>query len=233
MRDEKSARNVALLQRSTLFAGLDAATLGKLADRARLCDFQAGAVIFRAGAPGESMMVVARGTVRITAMAPSARDVILTELDEGSVFGEIGLLDGAGRTADAHALTKCTLLVLERRELLKVLRGNPELAVALLGLLCARLRRSDARMMDLAFLPLPPRLARTLLRLASGSGEAGEKPGVRLANSQSELADMVGGARENVNRCLRAWQKDGLIGLDKGWIVLRNLDGLRAIAEAD
>lgn len=228
MEYDNSGRKIALLRRSALFERLDAATLQRLARRSLLRSFKPEEVIFRAGTPGESMMVVARGTVRITAMAPTSREVILTDLQAGDVFGEIGLLDGAGRTADAHALTQVSLLVLERRELLEVMRAEPDLAIALL---CARLRRSDARMMDIGFLPLPPRLARTLLRLSAGEGRVAGRPPEWLANSQSELADMVGASRENVNRCLRLWQSDGLIGLEKGWIVLRDIEALRGIAE--
>ncbi|OBY25682.1 MULTISPECIES: Crp/Fnr family transcriptional regulator [Leisingera] len=229
MTEESLAAKAALLAQSALFAGLDRTVLHGLAARAHLRRHEAGAQIFRCGSPGDSMMAIARGTVRISAMAPTARDVVLTDLNQGDVFGEIALLDGGGRSADAHALTNCTLLILERHAFLQVLQTAPDLAVRLIELLCARMRRSDERMMEIAFLQLPPRLARTLLRLASGGGA---RPAKRLAQSQSEIADMIGGSRENVNRCLRKWQKAGLIGLADGWIILLDPAGLARIAAA-
>lgn len=227
--DGQPTDKTALLAKSGLFSGLAGPVLGKLAARAHMRKYDAGTFVFRNGAPGDSMMVVAQGTVRISAMAPTARDVILTELGPGSVFGEIALLDGGGRSADAQALTRCEVLVLDRGALLSVMRGEPDLAAGLLQLLCARLRRAEERMMDFAFLQLPARLARTLLRLSSGGAAAAS----RLSLSQADLADMVGGSRENVNRCLRKWHNDGLIALKDGWIVLSDPPGLERVAQAD
>ncbi|WIY25829.1 Crp/Fnr family transcriptional regulator [Parasedimentitalea psychrophila] len=113
------------------------------------------------------------------------------------------------------------------------MKTAPNLAIRLLELLCARLRRSDERMMEFAFLKLPSRLARTMLRVSSSGEGAGARPTKRLSHSQSEISDMVGSSRENVNRCLHKWQRDGLLDLTKGWITLLNRDGLKRIAEAD
>lgn len=221
-----------LLARTTLFTGLERETLQNLARQAPFESFAAGDLIFRAGSLGEAMMVIASGTVRISALAPTARDVILTELGPGGVFGEIALLDGGERTADAHALTDCTALILERRAVFRVIRADPALALRLLELLCGRLRLADERMMDFAFRKLPPRLARMLLRISDG-GATDAEPASRLALSQSELADMVGSSRENVNRCLGKWQEDGLIELSDGSILFTDREGLRRRAEAE
>jgi len=232
MTDESLTAKAALLEQSALFAGLERTVLHGLAGRAHLRRYEAGGQIFRCGSPGDSMMAIARGVVRISAMAPTARDVVLTDLSQGDVFGEIALLDGGGRSADAHALTNCTLLILERHAFLQVLQTAPGLAIRLIELVCARLRRSDERMMEIAFLQLPPRLARTLLRISTGDSTGGAQPVKRLAQSQSEIADMIGGSRENVNRCLRKWKKAGLIDLADGRIILLDRAGLARIAEA-
>ncbi|NRB20917.1 MAG: Crp/Fnr family transcriptional regulator [Rhodobacteraceae bacterium] len=233
MTDESLSEKISLLEQSTLFAGLNGPTLSSLVAHAHLRKYMAGDLIFRDGSQGESMMVITQGVVRISAMTPTARDVILTELTQGDVFGELALLDGGTRSADAHAQTNCMLLILERRALLQVMKTAPNLAIRLLELLCARLRRSDERMMEFAFLKLPSRLARTMLRVSSSGEGAGARPTKGLSHSQSEIADMVGSSRENVNRCLHKWQRDGLLDLTKGWIILLNRDGLKRIAEAD
>ena len=88
-------------------------------------------------------------------------------------------------------------------------------------------------MMEIGFLQLAPRLARTVLRLSAGDEPDAARPVSRLSSSQSELANMVGSSRENVNRCLRNWQKGGLIDLADGWLIILEREGLRRIAEAD
>ena len=231
MSDADLGERIALLRNSDLFAELDSNTLRTLASRAYLRSYQANDLIFREGSEGDSMMVVAQGVVRIVVMAPTAREIILTEYKQGEVFGEIALLDGQSRTADARSQTNCKLLILERRDLLGVMNSTPTLAVSLLEMLCARLRRSNDRMMELAFLQLAPRLARTMLEISAGDTEGRSRKPKRLTMPQSDLANMVGSSRENVNRCLRRWQIDGLIDLNENGIVLLDQKGLARAAE--
>lgn len=229
---ENPDRKFALLCRCALFEGLSDPILRSLAESSVFRRFESGQPIFRSGSAGESMMIVAQGTVRISVLTPTARDVILTDIGEGEVFGEIAVLDGRGRTAEALALTKCQLLVLERRQLLKVIRAYPDLAIKLLELLCARIRTSDDRMMDFAFLQAPPRLARVLLQLSSQSVTAGGAPSKKIAQSQMELANMIGSSRENVNRCLSAWRLEGIVDLADGWVVILDRGALAEVAGA-
>ena len=140
------------------------------------------------------------------------------------MFGEIALLDGGTRSADAVALTKCTLIVFKRRAFTELLEGNPALVDAVLKLLCARLRTSDQRMAELAFSDLPTRLAKTLLARARRTSKGGR---LWLDDSQSALAGFVGGSRENVNRCLRRWVKANLIDLADRRITLLKPEALR------
>jgi len=222
-----------LLGQSFIFQALDDQSRADLASFAHVKRFAAGDIIFDMGTPGQSMMAIAEGTVRVSMPTPNARDVTLSELHAGDVFGEIALLDGGERSANVRALTNCTLVVLERRSLLEVLQRDPRLSIRLIELLCQRVRRSDERMMEIAFLGLPERLARLLLRVTVAAPGSVEKPLTKLSLSQSEIASMIGNTRENVNRCLRKWQKAELIELKSGWLIIRDRDGLEDIAEAD
>jgi CRP-like cAMP-binding protein len=94
-------------------------------------------------------------------------------------------------------------------------------------MLCARIRRSDERMADIAFFNLPVRLAKTLLNY-----EPGVRAGMKLSLSQSELAEMAGGTREKVNRCLREWQRQGIIELRNRWTIIRKPEALRGLVES-
>jgi CRP-like cAMP-binding protein len=143
------------------------------------------------------------------------------------VFGEIALLDGKPRSANATALTNCELIVLERRDVLPFLERNPAACMKLMELLCARVRRSDERMSDIAFFDLPARLAKTLLSYpAQAHGAA------KLSLSQRELAEMSGGTRENVNRCLRDWQRRGILELKDRWTIILKPEALRELVTA-
>ena len=205
-----------MLQRVALFAGLDEEALRSLATHAQRRRFAAGDTIFRIGEPGQSMMAVLAGTVRISAPSPDGKEIVLADLGTGEVIGEIALLDGKERSADAVALTNCDLLVLERRDMLGYLERHPSIAVKLLELLCERLRRTDQQIGEIAFLGLPTRLAKALMRLSGGAAQA------KLALSQRELGSMIGGTRESVNRCLREWHRRGFIQLEEGWIIIRD-----------
>lgn len=221
-----------LLKACTLFRALDDTAARQLASRSHRRRLKAGDVIFHIGSPGESLMAVAAGTVRISVPSTQGKEIVLADLEAGDVFGEIALLDGRERTADAVALTNCELLVLERRDVLAVLKAHPEVSLQLLAALCDRLRRADEQLGEIAFLDLPMRLAKVLRRASRGNASAGSAAPRRtkLALSQRELGSMVGGTRESVNRCLRQWHERGIIRLEKGWIKIVALEALDELA---
>jgi CRP/FNR family transcriptional regulator, cyclic AMP receptor protein len=185
--------------------------------------WSADAPIFFMGDAGASMMLVQAGEIRISRPSASGRMIILNELKPGAVFGEIALLDGGERSADATATTNCKLLVFERRSFVTLLDNNWPLAEALLKLVCSRLRRADERVADLVFSDLPGRLAKELLARARPGPNGGP---MRVSDTQNILAALVGGSRETVNRCLRNWEKSGLIATANGRISLLDPAGL-------
>jgi CRP-like cAMP-binding protein len=146
--------------------------------------------------------------------------VTLNILGPGDVFGEIALLDGKPRTAEAVAIEPCELFVVQRRDLLPLLGRDLGLAIRIIELLCARLRWVSDRREDAALLPMEARLARALLMLA-------EDYGSDVQTSQQELADLVGASREKVNQQLQAWQREGLIALRRSRIMVTAADRLR------
>ncbi len=221
-----SERGRKLLEKCTLFSALDQKARREIAAYAKPRNFIAGQSICRLGDPGDSMMAVILGTVRISLPAIKGKEIILADLQAGDLFGEIALLDGKTRSANATAQTNCELMVLGRRDLLPFLERNPTACVKLMEMLCARIRRSDERMADIAFLDLQTRLAKTLLHYPAPSSSAGT---IKLSLSQSELAAMAGGTRENVNRCLRDWQRRGILELKNRWTIIRQPEALRKL----
>jgi len=216
-----------VLEKCVLFSSLDDKARDEIATHARSRTFSAGDSICRVGDHGDSMMAVVVGTVRISLPTVRGKEIILADLRPGELFGEIALLDGRPRSANAKALTNCQLTVLARRDVLPFLETNPATCLKLMEILCARIRRSDERMSDIAFFNLPVRLAKILL-----SYQPQGRGATKLSLSQSELAEMTGGTREKVNRCLRDWQRQGVLELKNRWTIILKPQALRKLLDA-
>jgi CRP-like cAMP-binding protein len=194
----------------------------------------ANTTIFQKGDPGDSMMAVLKGRVKICAYSSEGRELVLNILDKGDVFGEIALLDGQNRTADAVALEETELLVLPRSRFLPFLAANPELSARLFGVLCQRLRQTSAHLEDALFREAPSRLARGLLRLSETFGKTvpgGTKLDIKL--SQQQIGNLIGISRESINKHLGEWRDAGYIAIESGIITIRDGDAIAGIAEAE
>ena len=227
----EDARRV--LEGCSLFRGLAADERQRLSMHAHLRRFTAGEPIFLKGSPGLGMMAVISGEVRISAPSPEGKEIVLNIVHPGEVFGELTLLDGKDRNADAMALTACEVAMLERRDVLPLLQQRPEICLKLLELVCERLRRTTNQVEDLLFLELPSRLAKTLLRVAGRRISATGEVGLHVRLSQRELGAMIGGTRESVNKCLSEWQRQGITRIAAGVIVIVDPERLRHIAESE
>jgi CRP/FNR family transcriptional regulator, cyclic AMP receptor protein len=216
-----------ILRRSALFARLDDSDSDAILAHATVARYAEGNQIFAKGDPGNSMMAVLTGRVMISTPSLDGRQVVLTVFRDGDVFGEIALLDGKERTADATAMTDCELLVVPRRSLLSLLERRPDLCVSLMVVLCERLRRTNEQVEDLAFLDLEARIAKVLIRLSEELGDepAATKP-VAVRISQRALGELVGGSRESVNKHLQDWKRSGIIAIEKGAIMIHDPDAL-------
>jgi CRP/FNR family cyclic AMP-dependent transcriptional regulator len=218
------------LRCTPLFAGLPGPELDQIATHATERRFGAGEMIFRRGDPGSSMIILVQGRLRVGTTSAEGRELTIGLLGPGSVLGDMAVLDGKPRSADVVAMAPGLALILERGVVLPFLKDRPELLLRLLHMMCERLRRADAALEDLALASLAARLARLLLLLAAEHGMAG--PGgtvIRLQLSQSDLAAQVGATREGVNRQLRRWREEGIVGEQHGSMVLARPDVLRAL----
>jgi CRP/FNR family cyclic AMP-dependent transcriptional regulator len=216
-----------LLKSHFVFGKLADNEIGELLAHAHVERFSAGDEIYAKGSPGQSMMAVVRGSVKIASPSPDGREIVFAIMEAGEIHGEIALLDGHERTADAIAVTDCELLIVYRRDFLPFLQRRADVCIMLLELLCQRLRRTSEQVEDVSFVDLGSRMAKALLRLAHP--ESGEPRPAVLHVTQRELGNIVGGARESVNRQLQAWQKAGLIELSKGSIAIRDILGLKRV----
>ena len=135
--------NVETLRHVPLFESLDNETARELCELLESLDCKTGAVLFRAGDEGDAMYLIEEGKVRICMRAKDGHEVTLTELERGDFFGEMALLDGKRRSADARVAEDARLAVLSREHFLSFMRSNPNVALEMLTALANRLRHTD------------------------------------------------------------------------------------------
>lgn len=221
-----------LLGRNFLFRDLDRSALERLAALAVTRRLKKGEVLFNKGDEGDALYGVRSGNICISTTAPNGKEIILSVMERGDVFGEIALLDGLPRTADAWALEGSELIMMRRRDFTSLLEREPSLAVHLLELLCERLRSTNAMLEDVSFLGLPARLAKRLLSLATIYGQAcedGEMIGLKL--SQSDLGQMLGTSRESINKQLQEWVRQGFVKLGRSRVTICDRPALQQVVE--
>jgi CRP/FNR family transcriptional regulator, cyclic AMP receptor protein len=226
MRAERAA-----LDRCDLFQPLSGSERAALFAHARPHKYAANESIFLMGSPGDDMVAVVSGTIRISVPSPDGKEIVLAILGPGEICGEIALLDGKERTADANAATECGVVVLERRDVLAFLAKYPDTWTKLIGVFCARMRAMDHQLSEFAMTPMPVRLAKALLRLANPGGHAhdgGALESIRL--TQRELGSVIGATRESVNKHLRVWQRKGWVRISDRLIVITNRADLEDLA---
>jgi CRP/FNR family transcriptional regulator, cyclic AMP receptor protein len=202
--------------------------LGSFAETRRIAS---GTPLFLKGAPGTALFAVVSGTVKIAVVSIDGREATFNLLHAGDIFGEIALLDGQPRTANAIAVTDCELMVIKHDDFLRFAHGEPEVSMKLIELLCARLRVAGARMEEAVFLNLPVRLARLLVRLLEENAAAADKN--NLSITQQEISGLLATTRESVNRHLRIWARRGVIALKRGTILVLVPRALAALASGD
>jgi len=219
-----------LLRSHTFFGGLPDTALDALIARGHTRKYAKGETIYRRGEPGDSLMVVLTGRIKIFNVTADAREVVLNFLGVGDINGEIAALDGKERTADAVAMEACEVFVAHARELVPVLAANPAALFEIVQLLCEKLRAASAIIEDNT-LEMRGRTARGLLRLARQHGRT-SKSGIRLqlVLSQRELGGYLGLSRENVSRQLGHLKHANMLRIDGSQIIIADERGLAEIA---
>ncbi len=212
-----------VLAKIPLFAGFSGDELDRLAACAHERRMRRGEVLLRTGDPGQSMMIVILGEVRVQLAGVAGQQQIVSTLGAGAVIGEIALFDGKSRTADVVAATNGRLLTIDRAPLLALMAEEPRIALRVIEGLCARLRGTLQQLESMVFQDVATRLATSLLSLAQG------KPPRRLDMTQAALGQLVGASREIVNKRLRALATAGIITLSPGRIVLMDEARLAAM----
>jgi CRP-like cAMP-binding protein len=226
----RDADKRAMLKNHYLFSKLSPKQIDRLAGCIVGKSIPRATNIFAKGDPGTCLFAICQGAVKISVPSVDGHDAVFNLIGKGDIFGEIALLDGRPRTADAVAITDCELFVIDRRDFLPLVREEVDIALKLIEILCARLRHTTEQAENLMFLHLPGRLAKTLLRLSDSAEGTSER---RVVVTQKDLGNIIGMSRESTNRQLRIWEDQKLVRLERGGIVILSPEALQRIADSD
>lgn len=221
------------LKQCALFERLSDAEAAQLNRRALARTFRRGEVVYSPHQPGESVMVLASGRVKIHDLTLEGRETILAFIEEGELFGELALFDGDARHEYAEAVEQSQVLVLPREDLTALLESRADLALSVTKLIGLRRRRIETRLRNLLFLSSRARMVHILLELSEAHGDrAGSRVELRFPLSHQDVANLIGVTRETATLALGQLQADRLVAVSRKRIVILDLPRLRAEAQA-
>jgi len=200
------------LRNVSLFESLNDEEIETLSDVTFTRTFGKDSVIILAEEEGDTLFIIKEGQVKVSIVSEEGREVILSLLGSGSVFGELSLLDGKPRSANVVAIEETELIMLRRADFVQLIYKVPQIATSLLAELASRLRRTDRQIEGLALLDVTSRISETLLQLAGDQGVE-TTDGILIQNrpTHQELANMSGTTRETVSRVLKRLESQGYI----------------------
>jgi CRP/FNR family cyclic AMP-dependent transcriptional regulator len=206
-----------------MFAGLEPDVRHRVIAAAVPRTYRKGQILFVENDPGESLIILKRGSVAIFRTAPTGERAVLTVVRPPDVLGEVSLLDASTRSTSAEAIEDCQALTLSRAAFMDLVHSNPRILDAVMRSVGALIRRLTEQNTDHVFLDLPGRVAKTLVRLAGES----QAPMITIELNQSQLAEMAGGSRQSVNQAIGSFASRGWLRTEGRRIVVTDLQALR------
>jgi CRP/FNR family cyclic AMP-dependent transcriptional regulator len=187
---------------------------------------ETGRVFYSPDESNEVLFLLKKGRVQLYRISPEGKKLVITTLGPGRIFGEMSMVGQGMYNTYAEAIEDCTLCVMSRADLERVLLNKPLVGLRLVETLGERLREAEARLEDIAFKNIPARLASLLLRLQEAHGA------VIQGYTHQDLAEMIGTYRETTTQTLNDFKRDGLLSIGRKRLELHDLAGLREIADA-
>jgi len=218
------------LARMPLFADLPTALLDELAQAGRVRQYPTGQMLCIEGDPGDHLIVLEKGQLRISRVTPLGDEVVLSVVDAPAAVGELALLDGAPRDATVTAQRAVTVRLIPRSVFLGLLKREPVAVEGLLRTLAGLVRAGNARHADVLGLDVPGRLAKWLLNHAptGQTGTIANGAVVILHCTQGELAAELGTTRSTLNRALHQFEGIRVLSVDGDRVTLHKPEALRA-----
>ena len=195
----------ALLRQSELFGSFGPTATSSLVAASRRISCARNEPVFAEGDAAADLYLIESGRVSISSRADDGRESMMALMERGDLFGDMGLFDGMGRSANARALETSRLVRVPYPAVRACFDAQPELLWTVVAFLSRRLRVTDMALADAMFLDVPARTAKRLLELA------GEEDQFVLPLTQEELASLVGASRERVNKAIASFIRLGWI----------------------
>jgi CRP/FNR family transcriptional regulator len=223
----------AILQKAALLSNLSQPELQMLAARTVRKLFSAGELLFSEGEPCNGLNIIARGKVRIFKTSVSGREQVLAVNVPGESIAELPVFDGGPYPASAVAIEDTEIAFISRRDFNAYCLEHPEVALKVLSVVGARLRRLVGIIEELSFTTIRQRLIAALVKLAQSEGKHTPR-GIefQLPATHQELANQLGTVRELISRNLMRLQAEGLLDVDARQIVVKDMKSLRALLES-
>ncbi|HLK51179.1 MAG TPA: Crp/Fnr family transcriptional regulator [Bryobacteraceae bacterium] len=217
------------LAKVAIFSGLTESELSFLAQRAVPRHYAPGEVVFAEGEPCAGLYVVESGHIRIFKTSANGREQVLAIDGPGSSVAELPVFDGGAYPASGAAVDAATFLFVSKQDFHALCLAHPQVALKVLRVVGARLRRLVGIIEELSFTTVRHRLASFLVRLARGEGKRTAKGlEITLPASHQEVAAQIGTVRELVSRNLSRFQAEGLLAIDGRSVIVRDLAALEA-----
>ena len=194
-----------LLGESELFGEFSEDVVARIAKECSIKKFDRNHRVFGEGDEAAELYVVRSGRVAISNRSIDGRESVVALMEDGDMFGDMGLFDQGGRSAEARALEPSQLLLVPYPPIRSLFSEQPELLWGVVRVLSKRIRTTDSALADSVFLDVPGRTAKRLLELAAGEDD------FVMPLTQEELAAMVGASRERVNKAIAAFVRLGWI----------------------
>jgi len=182
-----------------------------------------GKIFYRPEDTGEVIFILKKGTVQLYRISPEGKKLVIYTLGDGTLFGEMSLLGQRMHNTFAEAITDCTICVMSRSDLERLILTRPQVALRFLEITGSRLRETEAQLESLAFKSIPSRLAALLLRMA---GDGNEVAGL----THQDLAEMIGTYRETTTQTLNDMKAEGILEIGRRRLTILDKDALRQIA---
>jgi CRP/FNR family cyclic AMP-dependent transcriptional regulator len=214
------------LSDTELFRDLSERDLAELELVTTLTSVSRGRVFYRPEDPGERLFLLRQGRVQLYRISPEGKKLVIATLGPGALFGEMALLGQQMHNAFAEAMEDCSIMVMSRADLERLMLNDPTIGRRILTLTQRRLNDAEARLEDMAFKGIPARLASLLLRLS-----ADQDSDTITGLTHQDLAETIGTYRETATQVLNDLKADGLIEIGRKRITILDADRLRDIAE--
>ncbi|HEX9112531.1 MAG TPA: Crp/Fnr family transcriptional regulator [Terriglobales bacterium] len=217
------------LTKTPIFSGLTESELAFLAQRAVPRHYSAGETVFSEGEPCAGLYVVESGQIRIFKSSAGGREQVLSVDGPGSSVAELPVFDGGNYPASVTAIGDATLIFVSKQDFQSLCLAHPQVALKVLRVVGARLRKLVGIIEELSFTTVRHRLASFLLRLARAEGRrTADGVEVTLPASNQELASQIGTVRELVSRNFSRFQSEGILKIDGRSVVIQDLTALEA-----